>query len=114
MFQVKNEYLNAKHPSLDQEVAIQLCCFEIRYDIYSREILCKVIMYNVFRTFCKDMAYAALDKKSNLDYLEKEIGFHKFLPKTILEGIKPKILRKSIQQHFKKVRDFYSRCLCLL
>lgn len=56
-----------------------------------------------YRCFFKDMPQIALDKKSNLDYLEKEVGLQKFLPKSILDATKPKVLRKSIQQHFKKV-----------
>lgn len=54
------------------------------------------------RYFCKDMQIS-LDKKSNIEYLEKEFGLHKFLPKSVLESIKPKVLKKAIQQQFKKV-----------
>ncbi|XP_043473033.1 focal adhesion kinase 1 isoform X3 [Leptopilina heterotoma] len=82
--QVRNDYLNANHSTLDQDVAVQLCCLEIRY-------------------FFKDMPQIALDKKSNLEYLEREVGLHKFLPRSVLNGMKPKALRKLIQQHFKKV-----------
>lgn len=79
------------------------------------------------------MPQIALDKKSNLEYLEREVrhvvpakvagflrefpkrfgvrtfafhsqvGLHKFLPRSVLNGMKPKALRKLIQQHFKKV-----------
>jgi len=52
--QVRNDYLCADHVALDQDVAVQLCCLEIRY-------------------FFKDMPQIALDKKSNLEYLEKEV-----------------------------------------
>lgn len=48
------------------------------------------------------MPHFALDKKSNFEYLEREVGMNKFLPKNILDTIKPKTLRKSIQNHFKK------------
>ncbi|XP_043274761.1 focal adhesion kinase 1 isoform X7 [Venturia canescens] len=82
--QVRNDYLNANHVALDQDVAVQLCCLEIRY-------------------FFKDMPQVALDKKSNLEYLEREVGLHKFLPRSVLNGVKAKTLRKLIQQHFKKV-----------
>ncbi|XP_011690987.1 PREDICTED: focal adhesion kinase 1 [Wasmannia auropunctata] len=82
--QVRNDYLLANHATLDQDVAVQLCCLEIRY-------------------FFKDMPQIALDKKSNLEYLEREVGLHKFLPRSVLNGMKPKALRKLIQQHFKKV-----------
>ncbi|XP_029165971.1 uncharacterized protein LOC114936820 isoform X4 [Nylanderia fulva] len=82
--QVRNDYLLANHSALDQDVAVQLCCLEIRY-------------------FFKDMPQIALDKKSNLEYLEREVGLHKFLPRSVLNGMKAKALRKLIQQHFKKV-----------
>ncbi|XP_023318899.1 focal adhesion kinase 1 isoform X3 [Trichogramma pretiosum] len=82
--QVRNDYLTANHSTLDQDVAVQLCCLEIRY-------------------FFKDMPHVALDKKSNLEYLEREVGLHKFLPRSIINTMKPKALRKLIQQHFKKV-----------
>ena len=32
-----------------------------------------------------------------------KVGLHKFLPRSILNSMKPKALRKLIQQHFKKV-----------
>ncbi|XP_025831636.1 focal adhesion kinase 1 isoform X4 [Agrilus planipennis] len=80
--QVRNDYLSS-NLSIDQDAAVQLCCLEIRY-------------------FFKDMPQVALDKKSNFEYLEREEGMHKFLPRKILESMKPKTLRKSIQTHFKK------------
>ncbi|KAI5638402.1 protein tyrosine kinase domain-containing protein [Phthorimaea operculella] len=83
--QVRHDYLNANHPLVDQDLAIQIACLEIKY-------------------FCKDMQIS-LDKKSNIEYLEKEFGLHKFLPKSVIEGIKPKVLKKSIQQQFKKVAN---------
>ncbi|CAL7934600.1 unnamed protein product [Xylocopa violacea] len=82
--QVRNDYLNANLVTLDQDVAVQICCLEIRY-------------------FFKDMPLMALDKKSNFEYLEREVGLHKFLPRAVLDRMKPKALRKLIQQHFKKV-----------
>ncbi|XP_017776898.1 PREDICTED: focal adhesion kinase 1 isoform X5 [Nicrophorus vespilloides] len=81
--QVRSDYLNASHLNIDSDVAVQLCCLEIR-------------------NFFKDMPQHALDKKSNLEYLEREEGMNKFIPRHILEGMKPKSLRKSIQTHFKK------------
>lgn len=56
LFQVRSDYLTANHLTLDQDVAVQLCCLEIRY-------------------FFKDMPQIALDKKSNLEYLEREVSF---------------------------------------
>ncbi|XP_028169259.1 focal adhesion kinase 1-like [Ostrinia furnacalis] len=83
--QVRHDYLNANHPMVDQDLAIQICCLEIKY-------------------FCKDMQIS-LDKKFNVEYLEKEFGLHKFLPKSVLDAIKPKVLKKAIQQQFKKVAN---------
>lgn len=45
----------------------------------------------------------ALDKKSNIEYLEREVGLHRFLPRSIVDSVKPKTLRKLIQSNFKKV-----------
>ena len=81
--QVRGDYLRKKFDSVDQDLAIQLCCIEIR-------------------RFFKDMPQIALDKKSNFEYLEKDVGLHKFLPKIVVEQNKPKAIRKLIQQHFKK------------
>lgn len=69
--------------SLSQDVALQLCCLAMRH-------------------YFKDMQQLALDKKSNLDYIEKDVGLHKFLPKFILTSTKPKAIRKLIQANFKK------------
>lgn len=80
--QIKNEYLKLES-DIDQELAIQLCCIEIR-------------------RYFKDMTHFALDKKSNFEYLEKDIGLHKFLPSSVIMGNKPKTLRKLIQNNFKK------------
>ncbi|XP_049879797.1 focal adhesion kinase 1 isoform X3 [Pectinophora gossypiella] len=91
--QVRHDYLNANHPLVDQDLAIQICCLEIKY-------------------FCKDLQIS-VDKKSNIEYLEKEYGLHKFLPKAVLEGIKPKVLKKAIQQQFKKVANL-SDTECML
>jgi focal adhesion kinase 1 len=71
-------------------VAIQLCCIEIR-------------------RFFKDMPQMALDKKSNFEYLEKEVGLHKFLPRNVIETTKPKTIRKMIQQYFKKFSNLTDR-----
>nr|XP_031829306.1 focal adhesion kinase 1 isoform X3 [Nomia melanderi] len=82
--QIRNDYLYANHAALDLDVAMQMCCLEIRYSY-------------------KDMPQMALDKKSNIEFLEREFGLHKYLPRTVLNVMKPKALRKLIQQHFKKV-----------
>lgn len=88
--QVFSDYLGKNFDSIDSELAIQLGCLEIR------------------RLF-KDMLQNALDKKSNMEYLEKEVGLAKFLPKIVLETVKPKSIRKHIQQHFKKFSAFSER-----
>ena len=80
---MRNDYLKKNFESLDLDTAIQLCCIEIR-------------------RYFKDMPQIALDKKSNFEYLEKEVGLHKFLPKNVINTNKPKPLRKLIQLHFKK------------
>ena len=85
-----SDYLNKNFDSIDHDTAIQLGCLEIR------------------RLF-KDMLQNALDKKSNIEYLEKEVGLHKFLPKVVLETVKSKSIRKLIQQHFKKFSNFSER-----
>ncbi|XP_038218611.1 focal adhesion kinase 1 [Zerene cesonia] len=92
--QVRHDYLNANHPMVDHDLAIQICCLEIKY-------------------FCKDMQIS-MDKKSNIEYLEKEFGLHKFVPKSVLDAIKPKVLKKSIQQQFKKVVGHLSDADCML
>ena len=89
-FQVLSDYLGKNFESLDQEIALQLGCLEIR------------------RLF-KDMLQNALEKKSNIEYLEKEVGLYKFLPKIILESVKAKTIRKLIQQHFKKYSNYTER-----
>lgn len=70
--QVKNDYLKIETP-IDQEIAIRLCCLEIR-------------------RFFKDITQFALDKKSNFEYLEKDVGLHKFLPSSVITSIKVSIL----------------------
>ncbi|KAG1659462.1 Focal adhesion kinase 1 [Nymphon striatum] len=81
--QVKNDYLN-RSLEIENDFALQLCCLEIR-------------------RFFKDMPHNALEKKSNFEYLEKEVGLNNFLPKSVISSMKPKSLRKNIQQQFKKV-----------
>ncbi|XP_077991126.1 focal adhesion kinase 1-like isoform X2 [Glandiceps talaboti] len=80
--QVRNDYLAHIAETVDQDIAIQLGCLEIR-------------------RFFKDMPQMALDKKANFEYLEKEIGMKRFLPKVVLENVKPKNLRKLILHYFK-------------
>lgn len=53
---MRSDYLSSDSQlaRVDQETAVQLCCLEIR-------------------NYFKDMPQIALDKKSNLEYLEKEV-----------------------------------------
>ncbi len=39
------------------------------------------------------MQQVALDKKSNMEYLEKEVGLKRFLPRAIIESLKVGILK---------------------
>lgn len=43
------------------------------------------------------------DKKSYVEYLERDISWQKFIPSSILEKMKTKSLKKSVQAHFKKI-----------
>lgn len=80
--QVRNDYMRDIAEHIDPDVAIRLGCIEMR-------------------RFFKDMPKAALDKKSNLEFLEKEIGLKRFLPRNVIESMKAKNLRRLIQHRFK-------------
>ena len=90
LFQVRNDYLAKKFESLNLDTAIQLCCLEIR-------------------RFFSDLPQIALDKKSNFEYLEREVGLARFLPHCVIVSNKPKAIRKMIQQHFKKYANYQER-----
>lgn len=80
--QVKQDYKKGYHGTVNQDVAIQLGCIEIR-------------------TLFRDMSHNALDLKCNLEFLE-ELGWKKFLPPSVVENFQPKPLRKMVQKTFKK------------
>uniref|UniRef100_A0A0L8GY73 non-specific protein-tyrosine kinase n=2 Tax=Octopus bimaculoides TaxID=37653 RepID=A0A0L8GY73_OCTBM len=80
--QVRNDYMLDVAEHVDHDVAIRLGCIEMRH-------------------FFKDMPQAALDKKSNFEFLEKEVGIRRFIPRNIIESTKPKNLRRLIQNRFK-------------
>ncbi|CAD7087818.1 unnamed protein product [Hermetia illucens] len=84
--QVKQDYIQANIPSIDQDVAIQLCCLAIRH-------------------YYKDTNITS-DKKQHMDYIEKEIGFSNFLPKSVINTIKPKNLKKMIIAGNKKAYNY--------
>ncbi|ESO92503.1 hypothetical protein LOTGIDRAFT_120690 [Lottia gigantea] len=81
--QIRNDYMKDIAEHIDHDVAVRLACIEMR-------------------RFFKDMPQVALDKKSNFDYLEKEVGLKRFLPKTVIDTMKSKQLRKLIQHHFRQ------------
>ncbi|XP_059411619.1 focal adhesion kinase 1-like isoform X5 [Carassius carassius] len=81
--QVKNGYMLETADQVDQEIALKLGCLEIR-------------------RFYREMRGNALDKKSNYELLEKDVGLRRFFPKSLLESVKAKTLRKQIQQTFKQ------------
>ncbi|XP_008430471.1 focal adhesion kinase 1 isoform X12 [Poecilia reticulata] len=81
--QVKNDYMQHLADQVDQDVALKLGCLEIR-------------------RFFREMPGNALDKKSNYELLEKDVGLRRFFPKSLLDSLKAKTLRKQIQQTFKQ------------
>ncbi|XP_053717478.1 focal adhesion kinase 1-like isoform X4 [Synchiropus splendidus] len=84
--QVKNDYMIEIGDQVEQDVALKLGCLEIR-------------------RFFKEMRGNALDKKSNYELLEKDVGLRRFFPKELLDSVKAKTLRKLIQQTFKQVAN---------
>ncbi|XP_063859333.1 focal adhesion kinase 1-like [Scylla paramamosain] len=101
--QVKSDYLEDESRAaegMDFDTAIQLTCIEIK------------------RVF-KRMNGCAMDKKSNLEQPEKEVGLHEFLPAYIINTTKQKTLRKALQGNFKKFSAFFDyeshfKCLEIL
>ncbi|XP_007571146.1 focal adhesion kinase 1 isoform X12 [Poecilia formosa] len=81
--QVKRDYMQHLADQVDQDVALKLGCLEIR-------------------RFFREMPGNALDKKSNYELLEKDVGLRRFFPKSLLDSLKAKTLRKQIQQTFKQ------------
>ncbi|XP_073728323.1 focal adhesion kinase 1 isoform X5 [Misgurnus anguillicaudatus] len=81
--QVKSDYMMEIADQVDQDIALKLGCLEIR-------------------RFFRDMRGNALDKKSNYELLEKDVGLRRFFPKSLVDSVKAKSLRKLIQQTFKQ------------
>ncbi|XP_026148816.1 focal adhesion kinase 1-like isoform X6 [Mastacembelus armatus] len=81
--QVKSDYMQQIADQVDQDIALKLGCLEIR-------------------RFFREMPGNALDKKSNYELLEKDVGLRRFFPKSLLDSLKAKTLRKQIQQTFKQ------------
>ncbi|XP_077971067.1 focal adhesion kinase 1-like isoform X2 [Styela clava] len=82
--QVHMDYLEQVAEQVDHTTAIQLGCLEIR-------------------RFFKDLPQTAFEKKSNFELLEREVGLSKFLPNSVIEGIKTKELRRLIAKEFKSI-----------
>lgn len=81
--QLRNDYMQRYASKVSEGMALQLGCLELR-------------------RFFKDMPHNALDKKSNFELLEKEVGLDLFFPKQMQESLKPKQFRKMIQQTFQQ------------
>ncbi|XP_030576981.1 protein tyrosine kinase 2 beta, b isoform X2 [Archocentrus centrarchus] len=81
--QVRNDYMQYHASKVSEGMALQLGCLEIR-------------------RFYKDMNAKGLEKKSNFELLEKEVGLDLFFPQQLLNSMKPKQLRKMIQQTFQQ------------
>uniref|UniRef100_A0A672PY69 non-specific protein-tyrosine kinase n=1 Tax=Sinocyclocheilus grahami TaxID=75366 RepID=A0A672PY69_SINGR len=81
--QVRCDYMQHYASKVSDGMALQLGCLEIR-------------------RFYKDMNAKGLEKKSNFDLLEKDVGLDLFFPKGLIDSMKPKQLRKLIQQTFQQ------------
>lgn len=81
--QLRSDYMQRYASKVSEGMALQLGCLELR-------------------RFFKDMPHNALDKKSNFELLEKEVGLDLFFPKQMQENLKPKQFRKMIQQTFQQ------------
>uniref|UniRef100_U3JM74 Protein-tyrosine kinase 2-beta n=1 Tax=Ficedula albicollis TaxID=59894 RepID=U3JM74_FICAL len=67
--QLRSEYMQNFASKVSEGMALQLGCLELR-------------------RFYKDMPQNALDKKSNFEFLEKEVGLDLFFPSQMLENLK--------------------------
>jgi len=81
--QVRTDYLKSVANTIDTETAFQFGVLEMK-------------------RFFNNMPQAALDKKSNFEFIEKEFGLGRFLPTTITDNLKSKDIRKNIQKYFKQ------------
>ncbi|TRY83504.1 hypothetical protein DNTS_016234 [Danionella cerebrum] len=82
--QVRADYMQHSASRVSDGMALQLGCLEIR-------------------RFYKDMNPNGLEKKSNFELLEKDVGLDLFFPRELLDSMKvPKQLRKLIQQTFQQ------------
>ncbi|NWX93030.1 FAK2 kinase, partial [Nothoprocta pentlandii] len=81
--QLRSDYMQNYASKVSEGMALQLGCLELR-------------------RFYKDMPQNALEKKSNFEFLEKEVGLDLFFPSQMQENLKPKQFRKMIQQTFQQ------------
>ncbi|XP_076129038.1 protein tyrosine kinase 2 beta, b [Alosa pseudoharengus] len=81
--QVRSDYMQYHAHKVSEGMALQLGCLEIR-------------------RFYKDMNAKGLEKKSNFELLEKDVGLDLFFPKQLIDGMKSRQLRKLIQQTFQQ------------
>uniref|UniRef100_A0A8D3BP39 non-specific protein-tyrosine kinase n=1 Tax=Scophthalmus maximus TaxID=52904 RepID=A0A8D3BP39_SCOMX len=81
--QVRSDYMQYHASKVSDGMALQLGCLEIR-------------------RFYKDMNAKGLEKKSNFELLEKEVGLDLFFPQQLINSMKSKQLRKLIQQTFQQ------------
>uniref|UniRef100_A0A3Q3SJP4 non-specific protein-tyrosine kinase n=1 Tax=Mastacembelus armatus TaxID=205130 RepID=A0A3Q3SJP4_9TELE len=85
--QVRSDYMQYHASKVSDGMALQLGCLELR-------------------RFYKDMNAKGLEKKSNIDLLEKDVGLDLFFPQQLINSMKPKQLRKLIQQTFQQYATF--------
>ncbi|KAI3365920.1 hypothetical protein L3Q82_000743 [Scortum barcoo] len=80
--QIRSDYMQEYASKVSDGMALQLGCLEIR-------------------RFYKDMNPNGLEKKSNFELLEKDVGLDLFFPRELINSMKPKQLRRLIQQTFQ-------------
>ncbi|KAM4601738.1 protein-tyrosine kinase 2-beta-like [Polymixia lowei] len=80
--QVRSDYMQHFASKVSDGMALQLGCLEIR-------------------RFFKDMNPNGLEKKSNFELLEKDVGLDLFFPRELIDSMKAKQLRKLVQQTFQ-------------
>ncbi|XP_072305939.1 protein-tyrosine kinase 2-beta-like [Eucyclogobius newberryi] len=80
--QVRSDYMVNYASKVSDGMALQLGCLEIR-------------------RFYKDMNPNGLEKKSNFELLEKDVGLDLFFPTELINSMKPKQLRRLVLQTFQ-------------
>lgn len=91
--QVRADYISHVADKIEVDVAFQLGVLEMK-------------------RFFNNMPQVALDKKSNFEFMEKEIGLKKFLPNAIVDNMKGKDIRHRIQKLFKQYADYSENVCC--